>query len=163
VNRISVLFMGTKKWNLTTKSQTHMLHADSKQEIIVSHYIGLHWVTLCITVYVKLCIVDLVYQCVDSNFNWSINQIKSNRLYSFSKNFDIPYKKTQGRQKQFDSGRAHGERGSTSLYWGLWAELVRGALPLKLKAFSHLDVQWKRQNLLPAVLTVYGTVRINCL
>jgi len=34
--------------------------------------------------YVKLCIVDLVRHCVDSNFSWSIksNRIISNRLYS---------------------------------------------------------------------------------
>jgi len=39
------------------------------QEILVSYYIGLHRVTLCITVHVKLCIVDLVRHCVDSNFS----------------------------------------------------------------------------------------------
>jgi len=40
----------------------------------------------------------------------------------------------------------------------LRAGLVRGALPLMLKAFSHLDVQWKQQNLLLAVLTVKGAL-----
>jgi len=47
LNTISVLFMGTKKWNFTTKSQISKLNlhvADSKQEILVSHCI--HSVTV---------------------------------------------------------------------------------------------------------------------
>ena len=99
--------------------------------------------------YVKLCTVDdLVHHCVDSNFKWSIksNQIDYMRLI-----------------KTLTSGKAvQGRRKHLRVAWvysgGLRVELTRGALPLKLKAFSHLDVQWKQQNLLPAVLTVSGTI-----
>ena len=58
-SRISVLFMGTKKWNLTTKSQAYMLQTQSKKFQNHITYRPIHWVTvtLYITVYVKLCIV----------------------------------------------------------------------------------------------------------
>jgi len=96
-----------------------------------------HWPTLshCVyhSAYVKLCTVDLVRHCVDSNFS---RLIKSNQIDSirFAKTL-TSRRAIQGRRKQFESGRAHGERLTRAYDRGLRAELVRGALPLKLKAF----------------------------
>ena len=39
-------------------------------ESLFNVYTGIMFLCITLTVYVKLCIVDLVRHCVDSNFSW---------------------------------------------------------------------------------------------